>query len=149
MSLKHPVLSSNEPSCQDSEEVILGDSTGKKVPIRAFMDDLTITARSIPEAGWMLVDLVELTNWTRMEFKFAKANRLVLRNGCVQDLSLFKIKKDSVKTVQEQPVKSSGKWYRVDLNKRQSLMDKFEEAEINMTSLEKSGFPSKYKSWGY
>lgn len=41
----------------------------QQVPVRAFMDDLTITARSVTEGRWILEDLVELTKAARMEFK--------------------------------------------------------------------------------
>ncbi len=41
----------------------------QQVTIRAFMDDLTIMSKTIPEGRWILEDLVELTDWVRMEFK--------------------------------------------------------------------------------
>ena len=53
----------------------------QQVPIRAFMDDLTITAKSGPEGRWILEDLVELTDWARMDFIPAKSKSLVLRRG--------------------------------------------------------------------
>ncbi|KAK0136845.1 hypothetical protein N1851_026974 [Merluccius polli] len=115
----------------------------QQAPIRAFMDDPTITAKSVPE------DLVELTDWARMEFKSAKSKSLVLRRGRVQDWFCFKIREDIIPTVKEKPVKSLGKWYRVDLNDKESVKEMLIQAETWMTSLEKSGLPGKYKAWGY
>lgn len=34
-----------------------------------FMDDVTITAKSVLEGRWILEDLEELTKWSRIEFK--------------------------------------------------------------------------------
>lgn len=53
----------------------------QQVPIRAFMDDLTIPAKTIPEGRWILEDLVELTDWARIEFKPEMSRSLVLRKG--------------------------------------------------------------------
>ncbi|KAK0140505.1 hypothetical protein N1851_022523 [Merluccius polli] len=75
------------------------------------MNDLTITVKSVPEGRWILEDLVEFTDWARMEFKPAKSRSLVLRRGRVQDQFRFKIREDNIPTVQEKPVKSLGKWY--------------------------------------
>lgn len=44
--------------------------------IMAFMDNPTITAKSVPEGRWILEDLVELTKAARMEFK-SKSRSLV------------------------------------------------------------------------
>ncbi len=48
----------------------------QQVPVRAFMDDLTITA--VPEGRWILEDMVELTTAARMEFKPSQSRSLVL-----------------------------------------------------------------------
>lgn len=37
----------------------------QQVPIRAFMDELTVTARSVTEGRWTLEDLVEVTKVAR------------------------------------------------------------------------------------
>lgn len=81
----------------------------QQVPIRAFMDGLTITARSVPKGRWIL-EVVEITKVARMEFKPSKSRSLVLRRGCVQDHYRFKISKDVIPTVQEKPVKILGRW---------------------------------------
>lgn len=95
----------------------------KQVPIRAFMDNLTIIAKSVKECRWILWDLVELTDWARMEFKPVKSRSLVLRRERVQDRFRFKIGKDITPTVEEKPVKSLRKWYREDLNDKQRVKE--------------------------
>ncbi|KAK0139991.1 hypothetical protein N1851_023098 [Merluccius polli] len=92
----------------------------QQVPIRAFMDDLTITAKSVPEGRWILEDLVKLTDWARMEFKPAKSRSLILRRGRIRE------------GIQEKLAKSLGKWYRADIN---------DKAYTYLTG--------KYKVWGY
>ncbi|KAG1953648.1 hypothetical protein F2P79_009189 [Pimephales promelas] len=92
----------------------------QQVPIRAFMDDLTITARSVPEGRWILEDLVELATAAKMEFKPSKSRSLVLKRGRVQDRFRFKIGEDTIPTVSEKPIKSLGRWYRADLTDKAS-----------------------------
>ncbi|KAK0136923.1 hypothetical protein N1851_026893 [Merluccius polli] len=60
-----------------------------------------------------------------MEFKPAKSRNLLLRRGRVQDRFCFKIREDSIPTVQEKLVKSLGKWYRVDLNDKECEEDAY------------------------
>ena len=50
-------------------------------PTRAFMDDMTITAKSVLEGKWMLQDLKELIDWARMTFKPSKSKSLILQKG--------------------------------------------------------------------
>ncbi len=115
--------------------------------IRAFINDLTITEKSVSEERWILEDLVELTNLARMEFKPEKYRSLVLRKGHIQDRFRFRIKDTIIPTVLERSVKSLGKWYRADLNNKQSVREI--QVDTWMTSLEKCGLPGKYKAWGY
>jgi hypothetical protein len=46
---------------------------------RAFMVDLTITAKTVIEGRWMLEDPEKLVLWARMKFKPAKSHNLVLK----------------------------------------------------------------------
>lgn len=45
------------------------------------MDDVTITARSVPEGPWILEDLAKIIADARMEFKSSMSKSLVLRKG--------------------------------------------------------------------
>lgn len=58
-------------------------------PIRAFMDDLTVTTTSVPGCRWILQGLERLMNWARMDFKPAKSMSLVVKKGKVTDKSWF------------------------------------------------------------
>lgn len=58
-------------------------------PIRAFMDDLTVTAASVPGCRWLLQGLQRLILWARMSFKPAKSRSLVLKKGKVANLFRF------------------------------------------------------------
>ncbi len=58
--------------------------SGTRQPtIRAFMDDLTVTAASVPGCRWLLQGLQRLILWARMSFKPAKSRSLVLKKGKV------------------------------------------------------------------
>ena len=39
-------------------------------PTRGFMDDITITCKTVVEARWTLEELGEMITWARMKFKF-------------------------------------------------------------------------------
>lgn len=108
-----------------------------------------MTGCIISEGRWILEDLVELTKAARMEFKPSKSRSLVLKRGGVQDRFRFKIGKDTIPTVTEKPVKSLGKWYRADLNDKDSVNEMLNQAEEWLKALERRGLPGKYKTWGY
>ena len=92
----------------------------RQPPTRAFMDDMTITAKSVPEAIWMLEDLEVLITWARMKFKPTKSRSMVLKKGKVQNRFRFKVGGEAIPTLSEQPVKSLGKWFKDSLNDRES-----------------------------
>lgn len=47
------------------------------------MDDLTVTATSVPGYRWLLQGLQRFISWARMSFKPAKSRSLVLKKGKV------------------------------------------------------------------
>ena len=108
----------------------------KQPPTRAFMDDMTVTARSVIEGRWMLEDLERLVTWARMRFKPAKSRSLVLKKGKVQDRFRFKVAGETIPTVSQQPVKSLGKWFTADLNDRQGTREMVTTAIGWMESIE-------------
>jgi hypothetical protein len=125
-------------------------ATGVRMPpTRAFMDDMTITAKSVTEGRWMLEDLQKMINWARMEFKPAKSRSLVLRRGKVQKHLRFKINGQTIPTVSEQPVKSLGKWFDDTLKDKDSIQKMVKQTELWMETIEKSGLPGKLKTWCY
>ena len=50
-----------------------------KPPTRAFMDEMTITAKSVLEDKWMLQDLGDIVHRARMKFKPSKSRSLILK----------------------------------------------------------------------
>lgn len=96
------IVKSAEPECRGPQ------SRGgvRQPPIRAFMDDLTVTTESVPGGRWILQGLEKLIRWARMEFKPAKSRSLVLKKGKVTDRFQFSIKGAKIPSLSEQPVKS-------------------------------------------
>lgn len=121
----------------------------RQPPTRAFMDDMTITTKTPVEGRWMLEDLEKFIRWARMKFKPAKSRSLVLKKGKVDDRTRFRVEGQIIPTVTEQPVKSLGKWFRADLNDRQSVKETVTTAVEWMERVEKSGLPGKFKAWCY
>lgn len=66
------LVKSAEPECRGPKT-----KTGiRQPPIRAFMDDLTVTTESVPGCRWILQGLEKLTIWARMLFKPEKSRSL-------------------------------------------------------------------------
>jgi hypothetical protein len=121
----------------------------KQPPTRAFMDDMTITTKTVVEGRWMLKDLEELIDWSRMAFKPAKSRSLVLRKGKVIDHIRFKIGGDYIPTVTQKPVKSLGKWFDDTLKDARGIKSMEKQANEWMVTVDRSGLPGKYKAWCY
>ncbi len=83
----------------------------KTAPIRAYMDDLTITTTSVPGSRWILQGLERVITWARMSFKLSKSRSMVLKKGKVVDKFRFSISGTVIPTITEQPVKSLGKLF--------------------------------------
>jgi len=69
------LMKSAEVQCRDP----LSKSGIQQPPIRAFMDDLTVTTASVPGSRWILKGLDELMTWACMSFKPAKFRSLGLK----------------------------------------------------------------------
>ncbi|XP_069114421.1 uncharacterized protein [Argopecten irradians] len=120
----------------------------RQPPTRAFMDDMTVTTKTVVEGRWTLRDLEEQITWARMRFKPAKSRSLVLKAGKVKE-ERFQIGGVDIPTVTEKPVKSLGKWFNGSLNDKNSVVEMKKQAEEWMKAVEKSGLPGKFKAWIY
>ena len=70
---------------------LLSKSGIRQPPIRAFMDDLTVTTSSVTGSRWLLKGLEQSTTWARMSFKPAKSRSLVLKKGKLMERVRFTI----------------------------------------------------------
>ncbi|XP_052260998.1 uncharacterized protein LOC127865149 [Dreissena polymorpha] len=118
-------------------------------PTRAFMDDMTITAKSYVKGRWMVKDIGELMEWARMKFKPQKSRSMVLRKGQIQESARSRIEDQLIPTVKEQPVKCLGKWFRDSLNDQQSIKDTVVHMESWLKDVDKCCMPGKFKAWIY
>jgi hypothetical protein len=117
----------------------------KQPPTRAFMDDMTVTAGSVPQARWMLQDLEEVIGWARMLFMPAKSRSLVLQKRKVKEVR-FSMCQGQIPTISEKPVKSLGKWFNDSLKDKDSVTEMTANLLGWMEAVEKSGLPGKYKA---
>ncbi|XP_061589349.1 uncharacterized protein LOC133454644 [Cololabis saira] len=127
----------------------LTNSGMRQPPIRAFMDDLTVTTTSVPGCRWILQGLERLISWARMNFKPAKSRSLVVRKGKVTDRFRFSIGATEIPSVGEKPVKSLGKIYDCTLKNTAALQATSEELGSWLKAVDKSGLPGKFKAWIY
>ena len=94
------------------------------------MDDLTLLNPSVEESNKGLDKLEEVTEWCNMKFKPKKSRSLVLKRGKLDREHSFNLSGEHIPSVQEEPVKSLGRWYT------ESLTDVGRVAEIETQLLE-------------
>ncbi|XP_056097411.1 uncharacterized protein LOC130076370 [Rhinichthys klamathensis goyatoka] len=127
----------------------LSKSGVRQPPIRAFMDDLTVTTTSVPGCRWILNGLQELMSWARMNFKPAKSRSLVLMKGKVTDKFHFSLGTTKIPSLTEEPVKSLGKVFNCSLRDAASIKATNQDLETWLAAVDKSGLPGKFKAWIY
>jgi len=121
----------------------------RQPPIRAFMDDLTVTTPHVPGARWILKGLEEITTWARMCFKPTKSRSLVLKKGKVSNKFRFTLGTTQVPSITEKPVKSLGKVFDCSLKDTAAICATNLELEGWLAAVDKSGLPGKFKAWIY
>lgn len=139
------LVKSVEPECRGPKT----KSGVRQPPIRAFMDDLTVTTESVPGCRWILHGLERLTTWARMHFKPEKSRSLVLKRGKVTDRFQFSLAGTKIPSITEKPVKSLGKMFNCSLKDAASIRATNEQLEGWLTTVDKSGLPGKFKAWVY
>ncbi|XP_051969484.1 LOW QUALITY PROTEIN: uncharacterized protein LOC127634119 [Xyrauchen texanus] len=127
---------SAEPECRGPKT----KSAQRQPPIRAFMDDLTVTTESVPGCRWIKI---------RMHFKPAKSRSMVLRRGKVDEKSRFSVAGLIIPTITEKPVKSLGKVFDSTLRDFASIQSTCIELDMWLKSVDRSGLPGKFKAWLY
>ena len=102
-------------------EIILkstnADTAMLRTPLRAFMDDITVLAKSTNAATRILERLDELVTWSKMKFKAKKSRSCSFVKGKQKEIR-FSVAGDTIPTVRVQPVKSLGRWYKGTLSDR-------------------------------
>ncbi|XP_053170226.1 uncharacterized protein LOC128354001 [Scomber japonicus] len=139
------LVKSAEPECRGPTT----KSGIRQPPIRAFMDDLTVTTTSVPGCRWILQGLEKLTTWARMRFKPEKSRSLVLKGGKVIDRFSFFLGDTQIPSVTEKPVKSLGKIFDCSLRDTASIRATNEQLDGWLKAVDKSGLPGKFKAWVY
>ena len=121
----------------------------RQPPIRAYMDDMTITTSSVTGSRWVLQGLGKLIAWARMKFKPAKSRSVVLLKGKVVDKHRFSISGQTIPTLSEKPVKSLGKIFNDTLRDTASIRTASSDLVVWLTKVDKSGLPGRFKAWVY
>ena len=79
------------------------------------MDDVTLITTECEVMDKVLSRLNELVTWSRMKFKTKKSRSVSLKKG-KQSKRKFKIAGEIMPTIEEEPVKSLGRWYEGSLS---------------------------------
>ncbi|KAK7915664.1 hypothetical protein WMY93_011425 [Mugilogobius chulae] len=139
------IVKSAEPECRGPKS----KSGQRQPPIRAFMDDLTVTTESVSGCRWILQGLQKLVKWARMSFKPAKSRSMVLRKGSVDSKFQFSIAGTAIPTISEKPVKSLGKVFDSSLKDTESIKVTIASLDTWLKAVDRSGLPGKFKAWIY
>ena len=123
-------------------------SSLRQPPIRAFIDDLTVTTESTQGCRWILKGLEKMVKWARMHFKATKSRSMVLRKGKVAEIR-FNIEGTPIPTITEKPVRSLGKVFDCTLKDTTSIRSTCDQLDNWLKAVEKSGLPGKFKAWIY
>ncbi|RXN33229.1 reverse transcriptase [Labeo rohita] len=121
----------------------------RQPPIRAFMDDLTVTTTTVPGCRWILQGLERLIRWARMDLKPAKSRSLVLIKGNVTDKFHFSLGGVQIPSITEKPVNSLGKVFNSTIKDIAILEEIGKELCTWIAAVDKSGLPGKFKAWIY
>ena len=87
----------------------------RQLPIRAYMDDLTVTTTSVMGCRWILCSLEKLVAWARMKFKSAKSWLFVMKKRKTADNFHFSLSGTTISTLSECPMKNLGKIFNSKL----------------------------------
>ncbi|XP_076075792.1 uncharacterized protein LOC143046522 [Mytilus galloprovincialis] len=118
----------------------------RQPPVRAFMDDMTVTAKTVIEGRWTLEELERMIKWARMKFKPSKSRSLIVRKGKVQD-ETFELAGEKIPTVGEKPVKCLGKKFDATLADMVNMGEVQVQLVEWLTKIDKSGLPGRYKAY--
>ena len=115
--------------------------------IKAFMDDTTLILNHCGEMRRILQNFNDLLSWCGMKFKPTKSRSLSLRHGEIDGFVSFSVAGCEIPTIQQEPVKSLGRWYNVsmnDVNRSSIVLQGLVEdlRKINSTELQ-----GKFKVW--
>lgn len=121
----------------------------RQPPIRAYMDDLTVTATSVAGCHWLLQGLERLFTWARMVFKPAESRSLVLRKVKVEDKYRLSLAGALIPSVSKKPVESLGKIFNSTLKETAAVQSEGKELKRWISAVDKSGLPGKFKEWIY
>ena len=118
-------------------------------PLRAYMDDITVTTSSAIGCKWIVRGLEKLIVWSRMRFKPGKSRSLILQKGKIKSMARFKIAGKFIPTVTEKPVKSLGKWFDSSTKDQAAIKRIGGDLDDFLRKIDKSGLPGKFKAWLY
>ncbi|XP_019617765.1 PREDICTED: uncharacterized protein LOC109465064 [Branchiostoma belcheri] len=123
------------------------DSGIRQRPLKAFMDDLTVTTESVISARYVLRSLSKAASWARMKFKAKKCRKLVMRRGKICDKLQLEVQGERIPAIAEQPIKSLGKKFDVTLSDKKNIEEFKQQMRDGLEAIENSELPGRYKVW--
>ena len=122
--------------------------SGNTLPLqRGFMDDLTLMSLTVKGARLLLQHAIVVLKWARMQTKATKSRSCVVKSGRCMNVKPFEVNGEEIKSIQQKPVKSLGRWIDGDLSDRKARVELEEKFQKGMKDLDKALVTGMMKLW--
>ena len=118
-------------------------------PIRAYMDDMTITTTSVNGARWLLKGIENFITWVRMSFNATNRRSLVLKKKCKLSEDRFKLSGEYIPTIMDKLVKTLEKRFNHTLKDTVADKETRDSLETLLNKIDRSGLLGRFKAWVY
>ena len=116
-------------------------------PIKAFMDDMTVSANYAPGVRWTLSALEDIIKWARIKLNAKKSRSLVIKRGKIDNGNRFRISGEVIPSISESPIKYLGKVYDDTLKDIANTRNTKAQLDQWVAKIETSNLPGKFKVW--
>ena len=118
----------------------------KHASMKAFMDDVTLSAESRSHLEQLVNRLQGLFKWAAMKIKPSKCRSLSLLKGNCKEIK-FSVSWNEIPTIREKSVKSLGRCYSLPLIDRHRWQDLRKLLQNGLRANDKCDLMNKYKIW--
>ena len=121
------------------------------LPVKAFMDDLFLKAKTLNEAQGLLDRANFVLSWARMKVKPSKSKSLVIVKGVVQNDKFLKLstlnKSENIPSISTNPVRFLGRYITYKVNDKHQAEEFSQTVSKGLSLIDKSCHRGIEKVW--
>ena len=114
--------------------------------MKAFMDDVTLIAKSRSHMEQLVTSIQELFKWAAMKIKLLRCRSLSLLKGNCKEIK-FSVDGNEIPTICEKSVNSLGRCYSLPLTDRHRWQDLRKQLQDGLHSIDNYDLMNKNKIW--